>query len=211
MLDKTNERVTNDRLGLKVQLFAKDSEASLDILTRMQHEIITNIFPQILEEHDINLKGTIDLHELQSLVNSSINDREVREYLEAFSNLLELKNSTKVYYGPLLNLLPPMFKHARRVDKFKIIEIMDKRLISCDDEENGFVNSNLFKTILLQEIRIKEKIVEDFVVKLKQNPLDWNSNTPTQKCKMDVLVLTRKLLGCLKQWGLLDKREPIVN
>jgi len=54
-----------------------------------------------------------------------------------------------VYYTPLFNLLPPHFKHARRVDKFKIIEIMDRRLITCDDEENGFVNTNLFKTILM--------------------------------------------------------------
>lgn len=80
--------------------------------------------------------------------------------------MLELKNTTKVYYSPLFNLLPPHFKHARWVDKFKIIEIMDKRLTSCDDEENGFVNINLFKTILLDEIWMKEKIVVDFLDKL---------------------------------------------
>lgn len=43
---------------------------------------------------------------------------------------------------------------------------MDKWLTSCDDEENGFVNINLFKTILLDEIWMKEKIVVDFLDKL---------------------------------------------
>lgn len=59
----------------------------------MQHEIISNIYPQILEEHDHNLKGTIDHQELLQLVKSSIRDKEVVEYIEAFSNLLELKNA----------------------------------------------------------------------------------------------------------------------
>jgi hypothetical protein len=35
--------------------------------------------------------------------------------------------------------------------------------VSCDDEENGFVITNLLKTVLLDEIRIKAKIVEDFI------------------------------------------------
>jgi len=41
----------------------------------MQHEIISNIYPQILEEHDHNLKGTIDHKELLQLVKSSIRDK----------------------------------------------------------------------------------------------------------------------------------------
>jgi len=110
------------------------------------------------------------------MIATEVKDREVQPYIEAFISLLELKNTTKVYYTPLFNFISPHFKHARWVDKFKIIEVMEKWLVSCDDEDNGFVITNLFKTILQDEIRIKSKIVEDFVDKLSPNPMDWNLN-----------------------------------
>ena len=99
----------------------------------------------------------------------------------------------------------------RWVDKFLIVEWMDKWVSSCDDEENGFVITNLFKTILEDEIKVREKIVDDFCVKLKPNPLDWNLNNHTMKPKKDILVFTRKLLESLKLWGVLEKKDPIVD
>ena len=77
MFDKSTEKITGDRLGLKVQLFAKDSEQSLDILTRMQYEIGANICPQLISEHDPNLKGTIELEELMQIVKETIRDKDV--------------------------------------------------------------------------------------------------------------------------------------
>jgi len=71
----------------------------------------------------------------------------------------------------------------------KIIEALDRRLNSCDDEENGFINRNHFKTILEQELKIKDKIVKELVEKFSMNILDWNMNHHVMKLKIDFLVL----------------------
>ena len=51
-------------------------------------------------------------------------------------------------------MLTPYFKYGNRLDKIKILEAIDWRLSSCDDDENGFINWNHFKTILESEMRI---------------------------------------------------------
>jgi len=83
--------------------------------------------------------------------------------------LLEYKNEWKVYYTPFSTLLQPHFKYSNRLDKLKIIEAMDRRLSSVDDEENGFIVWNHFKTIIEQELKIKEKILNDFTGNLTVN------------------------------------------
>ena len=41
--------------------------------------------------------------------------------------------------------------------------------------------------------------------------MDWNNHSHALKCKIDVLLLIRWLLGCLKTWGILNQWDPIVT
>lgn len=109
-----------------------------------------------------------------------------------------------------MNLLPPFFNYARRIDKSNVIELIYKRLGSVDDYGNGFVG-NTFKTILESEINLKSKIVDDFALNLKPNPLDYTLGTHTMKLKTDYLLLVTKLYGYLDHWGILEKEIEKVS
>jgi len=65
--------------------------------------------------------------------------------------------------------------------------------------------------MLEEEIRIKKKVVDDFSHQLETNTLDANLASHTMKNKKDILVLTRKLLGCLQHWGVIERREAIAE
>lgn len=68
MLDAKSDKVTNDRLGLKIMML-KESDVQLDHLSSMFHSI-PHLTHLIEIEHDISLKGSIDLNELRSLIES---------------------------------------------------------------------------------------------------------------------------------------------
>ena len=59
--------------------------------------------------------------------------------------------------------MPPFFKYAKRFDSFTVIEKFNKELQSIDTHGTGFVPLNLFRSILEGELKIKEKIVLDFI------------------------------------------------
>ena len=75
---------------------------------------------------------------------------------------------------------------------------------------NGFVENNMFRSILEWEVNLKEKIVIDFIQNLKPNPLDYSLTTHTMKLKTDYLLLTRKLYEYLLHFGIL-KMNPEVE
>lgn len=110
-----------------------------------------------------------------------------------------------------MNVLPPFLKYARRIDKRELIEFIHRRLSSVDNFENGFVENNMFKSILECEANLKEKIVDDFVANLKPNKLDYNLVSQTMKLKTDYLLLVRKLFGYLVHWGMLETEERKVE
>jgi len=59
--------------------------------------------------------------------------------------------------------MPPFFKYASRFDSFSVIEKFNKELSSIDTHGSGFVPLNMFRSILENELKIKEKIVLDFI------------------------------------------------
>lgn len=121
-------------------------------------------------------------------------DPNLKQHLDGLVQLLELKNERKVFYTPFSTQVSPYLKYGRRLDKLKIIEAIDRRLSSCDDDENGFINRNHLKTILEQELKIKDKIVRELVEKFGANEMDWNLNHHVMKMKIDFLVMLRKLI-----------------
>jgi hypothetical protein len=61
----------------------------------------------------------------------------------------------------------PYFRYGRRFDSFGIIEKFDKELTSLDDHERGFVSLKLFESQLGGMLKIKKKIVDDFISNMK--------------------------------------------
>lgn len=68
----------------------------------------------------------------------------------------------------MLGQLPPFFRYAKRFDSFTVIEKFGKELQSIDTHATGFVPGHLFRSILEHEIKIKEKIVLDFISNLRE-------------------------------------------
>jgi hypothetical protein len=80
---------------------------------------------------------------------------------------LEYKSSDKVFYSPLFGALPPFFKYVQRFESFNVIEKFNKELQSIDSNLSGFIPVNLYRSILENELKIKEKIVVDFIQNLR--------------------------------------------
>jgi hypothetical protein len=104
----------------------------------------------------------VDLDDLNAIVTRELQDPYL-SLMKALIDNLEYKNSDKVYYSPLLGTLPPFFRYVRRFDSFGIVEKFNKELTSLDSHANGFVPLALFRSVLEHELKIKEKIVIDFI------------------------------------------------
>lgn len=120
----------------------------------------------------------------------------MRNYLSQ----LEYKNSDKVFYSPLFGPVPPFFRYAKRFDQFGVIEKFSKELQSIDNHGTGFVPVNLFRSILEHELKIKEKIVLDFINNLRELDqtqqllsLDVNLFSHSLRSHVDYIVFLRKL------------------
>lgn len=149
---------------------------------------------------DPNCKGFADLDDLLELVQDKLQD----PYLTLIKNYiqvgLEYKNSDKVFYSPLFGALPPFLKYAKRFDSFGIIERFNKELLSMDTHGQGFVSINLFKSVLEHELKIKDKIVVDFMVNVRETDqssqvqsLDVNLFSHSLRSHIDYTTLLRKL------------------
>mmetsp|Transcript_34710 Transcript_34710/g.53252 ORF Transcript_34710/g.53252 Transcript_34710/m.53252 type:complete len:135 (+) Transcript_34710:6556-6960(+) len=111
---------------------------------------------------------------------------------------LEFKSIDKVFYSPLFGLPPPFFRYAKKFDQVEIVCRLNEELEALDSTDNGFIPANLFRNALEGELKIKSKIVEDFVNGLRDVNIE-NSNTqsitPTVKeaQSLDVNLVTNSL------------------
>ena len=81
-----------------------------------------------------------------------------------------------------------------------MIEKFNKEMQSIDTNGSGYVPVNLFRSILEHELKIKEKIVLDFITNLRETDsaqqlqsLDMNLSTNSLRSHIDYVVLMRKL------------------
>lgn len=94
--------------------------------------------------------------------------------MKSYLGNVEFKNTDKVFYSPLVGALPPFLRYAKRFDSFGIIEKFNKELQSIDTHCSGFVPVNLFRSILEHELKIKEKIVLDFIQNMRETDASQN-------------------------------------
>jgi len=111
---------------------------------------------------------------------------------------LEFKSVDKVYYSPLFGPPPPFFKYSKKFDKLEIVCRMNEELEALDSTDNGFIPVNVFRNALEDELKIKTKIVEDFINTIRDVGIE-NSNaqsvTATVKeiQSLDVNLITNSL------------------
>jgi len=111
---------------------------------------------------------------------------------------LEYKSVDKLYYSPLYGLPPPFFKYSKKFDKLEIISRMNEELESLDSTDNGFIPVNVFRNALEDELKIKGKIVDDFINSIRDIYIENSnvqSNTATVKeiQSLDVNLITNSL------------------
>jgi len=150
-------------------------------------------------------KGFADLDDLTQLLEQNFQEPHL-SLINKLVGDLEFKNKEKVYYSPLFGLPQPYFRFGRRFDSFGIIEKFNKELSAIDSYDRGFVALGLFRSVLEHELKIKEKIVDDFIQSMRDgvakegcNPshflsLDANAASHAFKNHIDYVVLLRKLV-----------------
>jgi hypothetical protein len=72
-------------------------------------------------------------------------------------------------------LPPPFFKYSKKFDQLEIVCRLNEELESLDSTDNGVIPANLFKNALEGELRIKAKIVDDFINSIRDINIE-NSN-----------------------------------
>jgi len=111
---------------------------------------------------------------------------------------LEFKSVDQVYYSPLFGLPPPFFKYSQKFDQLEIICKLNAELESLDSTDNGFIPVNLFRNALEDELRIKSKIVDDFVnsirdLNIENSNVQSNTATVKEMQSLDVSLITNSL------------------
>lgn len=68
--------------------------------------------------------------------------------------------------------------------------------MALDSHQAGYVPTGLFRSVLEHELKIKPKIVDDFIENCKQpaKSLDVNAHANSVHNQLDYVVLLRKLL-----------------
>lgn len=84
---------------------------------------------------------------------------------------LEFKSTDKVYYSPLFGLPSPFFKYAHKFDQLEIICQFNQAIEALDSNDNGFIQVNILKNVLEGELKVKTKIVDDFVNGLRDTQI----------------------------------------
>jgi len=153
-----------------------------------------------MQQLDKDGRGYVEVDELLELVEAKLQDPYLTMMKSFIQEGLEYKSSDKVYYSPLLGSLPPFFKYVQRFEGFTVIEKFNKELQSIDTNGSGFVPVNLFRSILEHELKIKEKIVVDFIQNMRETDqtqqlqsLDVNLFTHSLKSHVDFTTFLRKL------------------
>ena len=130
-------------------------------------------------------KGYADSEALVQAVKDHVPNEYLAQKLIWFiQTSLEFKSVDQVYYSPLFGLPPPFFKYSQKFDQLEIICKLNAELESLDSTDNGFIPVNLFRNALEDELRIKGKIVDDFVNCIRDINIENSnvqSNTATVK------------------------------
>ena len=153
----------------------------------------------IIQKLDPSGKGYADSDDLIEAVKGSISDEYLSQKLIWFiKSSLEFKSVDKVFYSPLFGLPPPFFKHAKKFDQLEIICKFNEEIESLDENDNGFIPVNILKNVLEGELKIKTKIVDDFVQSLRDIDIETqNSGTNAKIVKevqsLDVNMITNSL------------------
>lgn len=113
-------------------LIKNEYKGHKDDLDKMFYTLHNFTQKHILDEHDLNLKGSIDINDLKQVIDTQFKDKHEIDLAYRYIYLLELKSPDTTFYSPIMNVLPPFIKYARRIDKEQIIEFMYKRLSSVD-------------------------------------------------------------------------------
>ena len=180
---------------------------------------------QVISQLDPLAKGYVELDDLQTLVEEKVTDRKVaNKLLTLINDNLEFKNSDSVYYSPLFGLPPPYFKQASSFKNFEFAQSVMRELTSLDSRCSGFLPVAIFRSALEQELKIKPKIVEDFIETGKQpvKSLDVNCTAAIFQSQLDFIVLVRKLIKLVEihtpgsqtiasQMSLPQTKEPAVQ
>ena len=72
MLDKTNDCITPDRLGVKILMSKRDSANHSDTLQDLLHLSMNKLTGVIQRDHDQSLKGSIELDDLHQVIEEEI-------------------------------------------------------------------------------------------------------------------------------------------
>ena len=152
---------------------------------------------QITTQLDPMAKGYVELDDLQTLIEDKVNDRKIaNKLLTMVNDNLEFKNSDSVYYSPLFGLPPPYFKQSKSYSTFEFVQQCMRELTSLDSHATGFLPIALFRSVLEHELKIKPKIVDDFIETGKQptKSLDVNCTANSFQSQLDFIVLVRKIV-----------------
>ncbi|CDW78943.1 c2 domain-containing protein 3 [Stylonychia lemnae] len=198
LYDFQREQVTPDRLGCKLYLIKKEYETQMadsEVLFHNLQQIETQISTTLDPQH----KGFVDYEDLIALIQKELQD-PYQSLIKALIDNMEYKNTDKIYYSPLFGPLPPFFRLVRKFDSFGIVEKFNKEFQQIDNHQNGFIPLTLFRTLLEHELKIKEKIVIDFIQNIRDvdpkqqlQSLDVNVFSHSFKNHIDYVVLLRKI------------------
>lgn len=128
VLNNQTNQLSTDRLGLATMLIKHEYEGQKEDLEKMFYVLHNQVQKGILENYDLNLKGSIEITDMKKVIDIYFKDSKELDLVYKYLDFCELKNPDTIYYSPYMNILPPFFKYARRIDKEQIIEFIYKRL-----------------------------------------------------------------------------------
>ena len=146
-------------------------------------------------------RGYVEMEDLQNCIEEKEQDpRVINRMLTLVNDLLEFKNQDSVYYSPLFGLPPPYLRHAKSLDNFEVVEECLRELTALDSHEEGFVPLAIFISALEHKLRLKPKIIDDFVESLRQptKSMDVNCTANRFQTHLDFVVLIRKLIKLIE-------------
>lgn len=187
---------------MRLYLFSKDDTnetLTIDNLDQLFNLYRSNIERSISLKLDQFGKGYADEDDLIQVVKDEVPDEYLQNKAIWFMKTsLEYKSVDKLYYSPLFGLPPPFFKYSKKFDKLEIISRMNEELEALDSADNGFIPANVFRNALEGELKIKGKIVDDFINSIRDMYIENSnvqSNTATVKeiQSLDVNLITNSL------------------
>jgi hypothetical protein len=86
-------------------------------------------------------------------------------------------------------LPPPFFKYSQKFDQLEIVCKFNEEIEALDSNDNGFIPVNILKNVLEGELKVKTKIVDDFVNSLRDIDIENQNEQSNTKIVKDVQSL----------------------